>query len=66
MYENYKIFSPFTLSKANALLSKELEDILINGRGLKRYCKIRWTTTWDCLESIKRCKVLLYNVRIFF
>ena len=55
MYENY-----------NALLFKELEDTLINGGGLKGYCKTRWTTAWDCLESIRRRVVSLHNVRIFF
>jgi hypothetical protein len=58
-------FRHFHQAKA-LLVSKELEDILINGRSLKRYCKMRWTTAWDCLESIKRCEVPLYNVRIFF
>lgn len=52
--------------QAKALLSKELEDVLINGGGLKGYCKTRWTTAWDCLESIRRCEAPLYNVRIFF
>lgn len=52
--------------QANALLSKELENILINEEGLKGYCKIRWMITWDYLESIRRCEALLYNVRIFF
>ncbi len=52
--------------QANALLSKELEDTLINSRGLKGYCKTRWTIAWDCLESIRRCKVSLHNIRIFF
>ncbi len=52
--------------QANTLLYKELEDILINGEGLKGYYKTRWTTAWNCLESIRRCKVLLYNIRIFF
>jgi hypothetical protein len=40
--------------QANALLSKELEAVLIKGGGLKGYCKTRWTTAWDCLESIRR------------
>ena len=52
--------------QANALLSKELEDTLINDRGLKEYCKIRWTITWDCFESIRKCEVSLHNIRIFF
>ncbi len=52
--------------QANALLSKELEDTLINSGGLKGYCKTRWTTAWNCLEFIRRCEVSLYNVQIFF
>jgi hypothetical protein len=52
--------------QANALLSKELEAVLIKGGGLKGYCKTRWTTAWDCLESIRRCEVPLHNVRFFF
>lgn len=49
--------------QAHALLSKELEDILIDGGGLKGYCKTRWTTAWDCLESIRRCEAPLHKVR---
>jgi hypothetical protein len=62
-----KIITFFRYSyQAKVLLSKELEDVLINGRGLKGYCKMRWTTAWDCFESIRRCEAPLYNVRIFF
>ena len=52
--------------QANALLFKELEDTLINSEGLKGYYKTKQTTIWDCLESIRRCKVSLHNIRIFF
>ncbi|RIA91834.1 hypothetical protein C1645_736800 [Glomus cerebriforme] len=47
--------------QTNALLFKELENTLIKSKGLKGYCKTRWTTAWDYLESIKRCEVPLHN-----
>jgi len=52
--------------QAGALLCKELKDVLINVGGLKGYCKTRWTTAWDCLESIRRCEAPLHNVRFSF
>jgi hypothetical protein len=49
--------------QAKALLSKKLEDVLINRGGLKGYCKTRWTTAWNCLESIRRCEAPSGNLK---
>ncbi len=49
--------------QAGATLSQEIENVLVKGGGLKGYCKTRWTTAWDCLESIRRCESSLHNVR---
>ena len=48
--------------KAGALLSEDIKKNLIDGGGLKGYCKTRWTTAFDCLESILRCESSLHNV----
>ena len=49
--------------QAGAVLSQEIENVLVKGGGLKGYCKTRWTTAWDCLESIRRCESSLHIVR---
>lgn len=36
----------------------------IKGGGLKSYVKTRWTTAWDCTNSILRLEQILKNVRI--
>ena len=48
--------------KASAVLSQKIKNTFINGGGLKGYCKTRWTTAFDCLTSILRCKRSLHNV----
>jgi hypothetical protein len=48
--------------KAGALLSEDIKKNLIDGGGLKGYCKTRWTTAFDCLASILRCESSLHNV----
>ncbi|PKC01421.1 hypothetical protein RhiirA5_381738 [Rhizophagus irregularis] len=48
--------------KAGALLSENIKDNLIEGGGLKGYCKTRWSTAFDCLMSILRCERSLHNI----
>ena len=48
--------------KAGALLSQDIKNNLIEGGGLKGYCKTRWTTAFDCLASILRCETSLHNI----
>jgi hypothetical protein len=52
--------------QAGAFLSQELKDTFVDGGGLKGYSKTRWTTAWDCLISVQRCKSSLHNVRLKF
>ena len=51
--------------QGRAILSQELENAFIKGGGLKRYCKTRWITAWNCLASIQRCERPLHNVRLY-
>jgi hypothetical protein len=61
------IFKYFRRSyKAGAYLCKELKENLIDGGGLKGYCKTRWTTCFNCLVSVQRCESSLHNVRLKF
>ena len=48
--------------KAGAVLSEDIKKNLVEGGGLKGYCKTRWTTAFDCLASILRCEGSLHNV----
>jgi len=48
--------------KAGALLSEDIKDNLIEGGGLKGYCKTRWSTAFDYLTSILRCERSLHNI----
>ncbi|RGB35899.1 hypothetical protein C1646_758752 [Rhizophagus diaphanus] len=48
--------------KAGALLSEDIKNNLIEGGGLKGYCKTRWSTAFDCLTSILRCERSLHNI----
>ncbi|CAB5368067.1 unnamed protein product [Rhizophagus irregularis] len=48
--------------KAGALLSEDIKNNLIEGGGLKGYCKTHWSTAFDCLTSILRCKRSLHNI----
>lgn len=58
-----KIVNYFLRSyKAGALLTKDIKDNLIEGGGLRGYCKTRWSTAFDCLTSILRCERSLHNI----
>ena len=48
--------------KSGALLSEEIKNNFIKGGGLKGYCVTRWTTSFECLQSILRCERALHNV----
>jgi hypothetical protein len=48
--------------KSGALLSEEIKNNFIEGGGLKGYCVTRWTTSFECLQSILRCERALHNV----
>ena len=37
----------------------------IEGEMLKTYVKTRWTTTYDCINSVLRCKEAFNDVNYF-
>lgn len=48
---------------------KELRERITNeikGGGLKNYVVTRWTTAWDCTNSILRLEQILKNVRRYY
>ena len=47
--------------KSGALLSEEIKNNFIEG-GVKGYCVTRWTTSFECLQSILCCERALHNV----
>ena len=55
-----------TVYRANAAFNDELKNSLINGGGLKTSVKTRWSTAWDCTESILRCETAIRQVSYLF
>jgi len=52
---------------AASLLRNTIEKKNIEGGTLKTYVKTRWTTTYDCINSVLRCKEALnYVILIIF
>jgi hypothetical protein len=51
---------------ANSAFSEELKSNLISGGGLKTSVKTRWSTAWDCTESISRCETAIRQVNYLF
>ncbi len=56
---------------AASLLRNTIEKKNIEGGTLKTYVKTRWTTIYDCINSVLRCKealnyVSLINIILFF
>jgi hypothetical protein len=52
--------------QAGEVLRDEIKNNLIEGGGLKTYVKTRWSTAWDCTESILRCEQIFKNVSIIY
>ncbi len=48
------------------LLREEIIKNLVKGGGLKTHVKTRWTTTFDCTDSIFRCQTEIRNVSTYF
>jgi hypothetical protein len=58
-----KIINFFKKSyRAGAALHEDIINFLVTGGGLKTPVKTRWTTTWDCCDSIIRLEICLKNV----
>jgi hypothetical protein len=51
-----------TSYRAGAYLQKDIIQTLIEGGGLKTSVKTRWSTAWDCCDSIIRLENNLKNV----
>lgn len=49
--------------QAGEELRNEIVNEMIKGGGLKNYVVTRWTTAWDCTNSILRLEQVLKNVR---
>ena len=61
-----KIVKFFTNSHAaGENLREEIINNRIIGGGLKQHVKTRWTTAFDCTNSIIRCQVAIKNVSFF-
>ena len=57
----------FKLSHIGAsLLRDTIEKKNIEGGTLKTYVKTRWTTTYDCVNSVLRCKEAFNYVSFYF
>ncbi|RHZ86805.1 hypothetical protein Glove_44g27 [Diversispora epigaea] len=58
-----KIVTFFKQSYAGgAILQQEIVENMIKGGGLKKYVISRWTTAYDCTDSIIRCKNTLKQI----
>ncbi|RHZ52874.1 hypothetical protein Glove_456g9 [Diversispora epigaea] len=58
-----KIVTFFKQSYAGgAILQQEIVENMIKGGGLKKYVITRWTTAYDCTDSIIRCKNALKQI----
>ena len=58
-----KVVTYFTQSHvAGELLKNEIAKNMVIGGGLKKYVKTRWTTAFDCTDSIVRCESVLKQV----
>ncbi|GBC01879.1 hypothetical protein RclHR1_43670001 [Rhizophagus clarus] len=55
----------FTMSHAPCQFLKDAIKILqIKGRGLKSHTKTRWSTMWDCINSIVRLEFAFARVTV--
>jgi hypothetical protein len=50
---------------AASLLQDAIKEKKIIGGTLKTYVKTRWITTYNCIDSVLRCKIALQYVSIF-
>lgn len=51
-----------TSYRANASLQEDIIQSMVKGGGLKTSVKTRWSTAWDCCDSIIRLETSLKNV----
>jgi replicative superfamily II helicase len=47
--------------RAGEILRAEILE-MVNGKGLKSYVKTRWSTAFDCANSVLSCETILKNV----
>jgi hypothetical protein len=53
-----------TSHKAGETLRIEILENMVKGGGLKSYVKTRWSTAFDCANSVLSCETILKNVSI--
>jgi hypothetical protein len=53
-----------TSHKAGETLRTEILENMVKGGGLKSYVKTRWSTAFDCANSVLSCETILKNVSI--
>src|SRR4051795_10044999 len=50
--------------RAEETLCAEILEKMIKGKGLKSYVKTRWSTAFNCANSVLSCETILKNVSI--
>ena len=50
--------------KAEETLCAEILENIVKGGGLKSYVKTRWSTAFDCANSVLSCETILKKVSI--
>ena len=50
--------------KAEKTLHAEILENIVKGGGLKSYVKTRWSTAFDCANSVLSCETILKKVSI--
>jgi hypothetical protein len=48
--------------KAGEILRAEILEKMVKGKGLKSYVKTRWSTAFDCANSVLSCETILKSV----
>jgi hypothetical protein len=62
----YLSYLTFFYINLGAKIRSLIEEKNIVGGNLKTYCKTRWTTACECIESILRLELILKEVSIKF
>ena len=61
-----KVIKYFKAShRAGEELCSEILEKMVKGGGLKSYVKTRWSTAFDCTNSVLSCETILKNVSTF-
>jgi Protein of unknown function (DUF 659) len=55
-----------TSHRAGETLRTEILEKMVKGGGLKSYVKTRWSTAFDCANSVLSCETILKEVGIDF